>query len=183
MVSGIKKQISNTFIKPLRCYLTGKLGVFGSYSNDSNDFSVIALNGCQKLLEDVRSCYNQIIYHNKVSVIKKQISKSFVKLLRCYLLGKLGVLGSYSNDFSVIVLNGSQKLLEDVRSCYNQIRYHNKVSGIKKQISNTFVKLLRCYLTGKLGVFGSYSNDFSVIALNECQKLLEDVSSCYNQIR
>ena len=147
----------------------GKLGVFGSYSND---FSVIVLNGCQKLLEDVRSCYNQIIYHNKVSGIKKYIYNSFVKLLRCYLMGKLGVFGSYSNDFSLIALNGCQKLLEDVSSCYNQIKYHNKVSGIKKQIYNSFVKPLRCYLTGKLEVFGSYSNDFSVIDLIGCQKFL-----------
>ena len=69
-------------------------------------------------------------------------------------------------------------MLEDVRSCYNQIRYHNNVSGIKKEVSNTFVKPLRCYLTRKLGVFCSYSNDFSVIALNGCYKLLQDVKRC-----
>ena len=81
---------------------------------------------------DVTSCYNQIRYHNEVPGIKKQISNSFVKLLRYYLTGKLGVFGSYNNDLNVTCLNGCYKLLEDVRSCYNPIRYQNKVSGIKK---------------------------------------------------
>ena len=120
--------------------------------------------------------------YNKVSGIKKQISNTFVRPLRCYLMAKLGVFSSYSNDFNVIALYGCQKLLEIVRRCYKLLELYNKVSGIKKQISNIFVRPLRRYLTAKLCVFCSYSNDFNLINLNGCQKLLEDVRRCQNYI-
>ena len=89
--------------------------------------------------------------------------------------GQIRRFRSYSNDFNV---RAFKWMLEVVRRCQKLLELFKIPSGIKKYISNSFVKPLMSYLMGKLGIFSSYSNDFNVIALNGCQKLLEDVTSC-----